>query len=246
VVFGASGRVGRRVVEYALRAGHEVRAIVRDPGSLPFQASDSVHVVVGSVFEPALTHSAIRGSDAVVSTLASHDPQAIPMLRTHATREIIGAMDVNGVHRLIVAGCATLLEGNQANQGNQRESRNQGRSGNQRNQRNEGNQPALAGGEQSFDPPHSFDSFDSFDAVDPFDSVDPLTGVWQLLCSSGLDWTLACPPALVDGERTGRYRRLIDRLPEGGVSISVEDVADFIVDALTTDEYRRARVGLAY
>lgn len=33
-IFGASGRTGRPLVEQALEAGHEVRALVRDPSKL--------------------------------------------------------------------------------------------------------------------------------------------------------------------------------------------------------------------
>jgi uncharacterized protein len=71
-------------------------------------------------------------------------------------------------------------------------------------------------------------------------------GIWAALRESGLDWTLACPPNLPDGDPTGRYCALKDRLPEGGREIRTGDVAAFMVDQLGSAEFSRARVGLAY
>ena len=71
-------------------------------------------------------------------------------------------------------------------------------------------------------------------------------GAWELVEKSGVDYTLACVPKLSNGMRLRSYRREINGLPEGGREISPEDVADFVVDALAGEEYRRARVGIAY
>jgi hypothetical protein len=51
---------------------------------------------------------------------------------------------------------------------------------------------------------------------------------------------------MTNGMRLRNYRREVDTLPEDGREISPEDVADFIVEAIGGEEYRRARVGLAY
>lgn len=70
--------------------------------------------------------------------------------------------------------------------------------------------------------------------------------VWELLQSSGLDWTVVCPTYLPDGERLGRYRVERDFLPEGGRSISVPDTADFAYQQLFSGDYVGSRVGIAY
>ncbi len=109
VVFGAGGQVGRRVVEYALEAGHEVRAVVRDPDGLSRGATDSLHVVVGDVLQPFVAEGAVRGADAVVSAIGSRESDRPVTLRTEATRAILAGMAVHGVFRLVLIGSAGLL-----------------------------------------------------------------------------------------------------------------------------------------
>jgi uncharacterized protein YbjT (DUF2867 family) len=67
---GATGSIGRLVVEEALREGHAVRALVRSSGKarrLPPEAQ----VVVGDVTRPETLAAAVDGVDAVVLTLGS-------------------------------------------------------------------------------------------------------------------------------------------------------------------------------
>lgn len=69
---------------------------------------------------------------------------------------------------------------------------------------------------------------------------------WELLAESGLDWTVACPTYLPTGERTGVYRVERSYLPDGGMSISTLDTADFVYKQLFSKEFVGARVGIAY
>ena len=50
-LFGATGRVGGRLLEYALAEGHTVRALVRDPAKLVPRAG--LTVLAGDVLDPA-------------------------------------------------------------------------------------------------------------------------------------------------------------------------------------------------
>jgi len=70
LVVGATGSLGRLVVEEALRQGHAVRALVRNPrkaGQLPREAQ----VVLGDVTRPDTLSGAVDGVDAIVFTLGS-------------------------------------------------------------------------------------------------------------------------------------------------------------------------------
>lgn len=70
LVVGATGSIGRLVVEEAVREGHEVRALVRDRGKssrLPAGAE----VIVGDVTRPETLPRAVEGVDAIVLTLGS-------------------------------------------------------------------------------------------------------------------------------------------------------------------------------
>jgi uncharacterized protein YbjT (DUF2867 family) len=70
LVVGATGSIGRLVVEEGIRQGHAVRALVRDPpkaGRLPREAQ----VVLGDVTRPDTLSGAVDGVDAIVFTLGS-------------------------------------------------------------------------------------------------------------------------------------------------------------------------------
>ncbi len=70
LVVGATGSIGRLVVEEATKQGHTVRALVRNPGKtagLP----PGAQVVVGDVTRLDTLSAAVQGVDAVVFTLGS-------------------------------------------------------------------------------------------------------------------------------------------------------------------------------
>jgi uncharacterized protein YbjT (DUF2867 family) len=62
LVTGATGRVGRHVVQGLLEAGVAVRALVRNPGLTGLPAA--VEVVAGDIYDPAAVEQAADGVDA--------------------------------------------------------------------------------------------------------------------------------------------------------------------------------------
>jgi putative NADH-flavin reductase len=50
ILFGASGMIGQRVLDEALRRGHTVTAVVRDPSKLPPRAN--VKAIAGDATDP--------------------------------------------------------------------------------------------------------------------------------------------------------------------------------------------------
>jgi uncharacterized protein YbjT (DUF2867 family) len=75
LVVGATGSVGRLVVEEAIQQGYAVRALVRDPAKarrLPREAQ----VVVGDVTRPDTLPAAVDGVDAIVFTHGSNNGKA--------------------------------------------------------------------------------------------------------------------------------------------------------------------------
>ena len=70
LVVGATGSIGRLVVDEAIKAGHAVRALVRTrekASQLPSEAE----VIIGDVTQPDSFASAVDGVDAIVFTLGS-------------------------------------------------------------------------------------------------------------------------------------------------------------------------------
>ena len=104
-IFGASGRTGRQVVAQALAAGHDVTAVVRDPGRLPVPAQDGLRAAVATFDDSAAVLAAVTGADAVVDALGT--PARTPTtLRVDAARVIIAAMREAGVRRLVVVSAS--------------------------------------------------------------------------------------------------------------------------------------------
>ena len=70
LVVGATGSIGRLVVEEAVRQGCAVRALVRNPAKAPRLPSEA-RVVLGDVTRPDTLSNAVDGVDAIVFTLGS-------------------------------------------------------------------------------------------------------------------------------------------------------------------------------
>jgi putative NADH-flavin reductase len=104
-VFGASGNIGRHVVEQLLAAGHRVAAYVRNPGKLT-TTHPNLTVIQGELSDSAGIARAVDGADAVISALGpelKRDATGTPL--TDGTRRIVEAMRAAGVRRYI--GLAT-------------------------------------------------------------------------------------------------------------------------------------------
>lgn len=100
-VFGATGGTGRRIVAQALRAGHSVTAVVRDPDRLDIEAGTNLDVVTADVLDPASIAQTISGRDAVLSALGPRGNAPTRVCRESA-RSIAAAMHDSGVRRLLV------------------------------------------------------------------------------------------------------------------------------------------------
>ncbi len=104
-VFGATGKIGRLVIDQLIDQGHTVTAYVRDPAKIG-RTDPALTVVAGGLDDATGVARAVEGADAVISALG-------PSLRrgmtgtpvTDGTRNIVAAMHAAGVRRYI--GLAT-------------------------------------------------------------------------------------------------------------------------------------------
>ena len=99
VIFGATGTIGRHLVDQALSRNHQVTAFARSPEKFG-QSDENLQVVEGDVLEPASVKSAIQGHDVVLCALGMPIMNK-EKLRANGTRNIIRAMEENGVRRLV-------------------------------------------------------------------------------------------------------------------------------------------------
>lgn len=98
-MIGATGKTGRLVLERALDAGHEVRALARDPAKVTTR-SERLTVIRGDVLDEAAVEETVAGTDVVLS-LFGHVKGSPKTLQTDGTRLIIAAMEHHGVKRLV-------------------------------------------------------------------------------------------------------------------------------------------------
>ncbi len=99
VVFGATGRTGRPLVEQALRDGYEVTAFVRDSSKLDIQ-HERLRIIEGDVLDAAAVDESVDDQDVVLSALG-HTKSSPKDVQTRGTENIVAAMKQHGVGRLI-------------------------------------------------------------------------------------------------------------------------------------------------
>ena len=111
VLFGATGNVGQRIAAEALRRGHEVVGVVRDPEAV--QSPDPrARLVKGDATNADSVAKIARGADAVVSAISPRpNARGLPAPSLAAnTRALIEGLRSAGVKRVLYVGGASSLE----------------------------------------------------------------------------------------------------------------------------------------
>jgi putative NADH-flavin reductase len=101
LVFGASGLTGHHVVSEALAQGYDVTAFVRSPEKLTARG-DRLRVATGNtVDDPESVTRAMDGQDVVISAIGAGKSFKAAGLIARSMRNVVGAMEAEGVRRLI-------------------------------------------------------------------------------------------------------------------------------------------------
>ncbi|NGO08944.1 SDR family NAD(P)-dependent oxidoreductase [Streptomyces sp. HC44] len=109
-VFGATGGIGRLVVQQLLDEGHQVTALVRTPAKLAVTHS---HLTVfnGQLSDRDAVEQAVSGADAVISALGpSLKRSTTGTAVTDGTRTIVQAMEAQKVTRFIGLATPSLAD----------------------------------------------------------------------------------------------------------------------------------------
>ena len=100
IVFGASGRTGRNIVEQALGRGYHVTAFIHRTRGLEEYAEKGLQAMQGDVLVAGDVDRAVAGHDAVLSALGRSSSRR--QVTFPGTKTIVKAMEKAGVRRLIV------------------------------------------------------------------------------------------------------------------------------------------------
>jgi len=102
IIFGATGSVGRHLVDQALAQGHNVTAFARRPDGLT-QSNPRLVRHSGDVLDAQAVADAVQGHDAVMIALGAGRKGGV---RGPGTKNVIDAMARHGIRRLV---CETTL-----------------------------------------------------------------------------------------------------------------------------------------
>ncbi len=97
IIFGATGTVGRLLVDQALSQGHRVTAFARRPSALKLEHRDLTRQA-GDVLDRGAVADAVEGHDAVLIALGAGRKGTV---RAVGTKHIVEAMQRHGVRRLV-------------------------------------------------------------------------------------------------------------------------------------------------
>ncbi|TPX48642.1 hypothetical protein SeMB42_g01931 [Synchytrium endobioticum] len=225
LVFGASGRVGRHVCQYAIDTMlYEVHGFVRNHVNLQKVRPDTdryaeqIQPFEGDVTDIQSVKEAIKQirPDKVVSVVGPKDIREPTVLNSHAALNICQAMVDYKIRRLVLLTANGLLPAKKEEAGI--------------------NDRML------------YESNAHFAAWLNHACFDMQHATKIVMATMRLDYTLVCPPYMPSGpfHRTGKYRIFVDEPVPQGTVLSAPDCADFIVKVLARDDLIGHRVGIAY
>lgn len=205
-VLGATGGVGRHLVDQAVDAGHVVTAVVRRPDAV----TRDVRIVTADLQarpDRATLDGAVDAADAVLSALGPRSKaDARARVVTRGVKAIIRSMKDTGARRLVVISAVPVATVPS---------------------------PARPAPPRS-DPADGLFMRHVLNPVVKAafrDTYDDLAEMEDAIRDSGLDWTIVRPPRLVDKPLSGTYRTESEHNVRGGRSIARADLAHYMLRA---------------
>ncbi|MBK8496432.1 MAG: NAD(P)H-binding protein [Chitinophagaceae bacterium] len=108
IIFGATGMVGKQLVQQALFNGDHVRAFGRNVYTTDYLQTENLQLVQGALFDETEVFNAINGSDAVLSAIGGAS-DGTDKARTLGMKNIIKQMQKAGVKRIVGIGGLGVL-----------------------------------------------------------------------------------------------------------------------------------------
>lgn len=112
VLFGATGRTGRRVAHLARAAGHEIRAVSRSaPPNTSSPGPTEIDWIRADVRDADGVRKALDGADAVISAVGIGTSRQETAVYSAGVHTIAQAMTDTGITRLAVVSAAPVGDG---------------------------------------------------------------------------------------------------------------------------------------
>ncbi|MCW3071200.1 MAG: family oxidoreductase [Bacteroidetes bacterium] len=106
VVLGANGGIGRQALEEALKAGHNVTAVLRTPANL-ILSHPNLQIVKGDVMNTETLEQYLTNKDAVISAIGKNSFKATT-LYSQGNKNLMAAMQKTGSKRVFFISASGL------------------------------------------------------------------------------------------------------------------------------------------
>jgi putative NADH-flavin reductase len=100
LILGATGATGKNLIEQAVKAGHDVTAYVRNPAKL-LNLQNKIHIIPGELHDAIKLTEAVKGQDAVLSSLGYKNLFDKSLFVSKAIQTVINAMNLYGVKKIV-------------------------------------------------------------------------------------------------------------------------------------------------
>ncbi|MFK8050813.1 MAG: NAD(P)-dependent oxidoreductase [Halioglobus sp.] len=116
-LLGATGMVGRFIIQESLSRGYDVRALARTPAKLD-EYRDRISIVKGDARNPEVIRQLLNGSDVVISALGpvKADGNAAKFVSTAVTTNVLREIENQNISQyLLVSGGGVVIPGDNRN-----------------------------------------------------------------------------------------------------------------------------------
>jgi uncharacterized protein len=114
IIFGATGTVGKQLVQQALFNGDHVKAFGRNVYTTDYLQTENLQLVQGALFDEGEVYKAVKGCDAVLSAIGGSS-DGTDKTRTLGIKNIIKQMQKAGVNRIVAVGGLGVLNADEKN-----------------------------------------------------------------------------------------------------------------------------------
>lgn len=108
MIFGANGHVGTEILKQALQREYLIRAFVRTPDKLNIK-HPHLKIFHGDAMDAEAVNEAVKGQELVISALSGSSIEQ----RIQSVVNIINAMRLEKIKRIIIIGGAGILQANE-------------------------------------------------------------------------------------------------------------------------------------